>query len=142
MLTRSRCGVKPRQIAIPADLVVSSTFNGINCLAEESQHLNVGCSTSSQPMTAVKTELAAALSITRRVRAHLAVLANRFFMYRQRRLPRRACTTTDHQRQRPDQGPPPAFWCIPAHQSEAVSTPIGHLGDHPAGDEEHAQLPH
>lgn len=51
-----------RQIAIPADLVVSSTFNGISCVAEETQHLNVGCWTSSRPMAAVKTALAAALT--------------------------------------------------------------------------------
>jgi hypothetical protein len=51
-----------RQIAIPVGLVVSSTFNGIDCIAEEPQHLNVGCWTSSQPMAAVKSELAAALT--------------------------------------------------------------------------------
>jgi hypothetical protein len=51
-----------RQIAIPAGLVVSSTFNGTNCVAEEPQYVNVGCWTSSQPMAAVKSELASALT--------------------------------------------------------------------------------
>jgi hypothetical protein len=51
-----------QHIAIPTSLVVSPTFNGIDCAAEESQHFNVGCWTSSQPMAAIKTELAAALA--------------------------------------------------------------------------------
>ena len=50
------------QVAIPADLVVSSTFNGIDCAAEEPQQFNVGCWTSSQPMAVVKRELATALT--------------------------------------------------------------------------------
>lgn len=51
-----------RQIAIPVGLVVSSTFNGIECVQEETQHLNVGCWTSSQPMAVVKNELTGALT--------------------------------------------------------------------------------
>jgi len=51
-----------RQIAMPGGLVVSPTFNGVDCVADEPQHLNVGCWTSSQPMDAVKSELAAALT--------------------------------------------------------------------------------
>ena len=50
------------QIAIPAGLVVGSTFNGTNCVLEEPQHLNVGCWTSSQPMAVVKSELTGALT--------------------------------------------------------------------------------
>src|SRR6185437_2763885 len=51
-----------RQIAIPTGLIVSPTFNGVNCVVEEPEHLNVGCWTSSQPMAVVKSQLARALT--------------------------------------------------------------------------------
>jgi hypothetical protein len=51
-----------RQIAVPEGLVVSPTFNGTNCVLEEPQHLNVGCWTTSQALSVVKSELTVALT--------------------------------------------------------------------------------